>query len=141
MNERLIVFTDDARLLPDLSGSPDVLIISLDSQATSELAATRGLRVRDISEYSEKRFASYDELYGNFEAEMRERLRPKDSLQQSRFLFEVFWDDILLNLVQVTYIEALIQEIFKRENPAHFEFAISDRELDALFRRSVERLS
>jgi len=141
MNERLIVFTDDARLLPDLSGSPDVLIISLDSQATSELTARQGLRVRDISEYSEQRFASYDELYGHFEAELHERLRPKDSLQQSRFLFETFWDDILLNLSQVTYIEALIQEIFKSEKPARFEFAISDRELDALFRRTVERLS
>jgi len=141
MNERLIVFTDDARLLSDLSESPDVLIISLDSQATSELTARGGLRIKDISEYAEKRFTSYDELYGHFEAEMRERLRPKDSLQQSRFLFEVFWDDILLNLSQVHYIEALVQEIFKREKPARFEFAISDRELNALFRLTVERLS
>ncbi len=141
MNERLIVFIDDARLLPDLSGSRDVLVISLDSQAASELAARQGLRVRDISEYSEKRFADYDELYGHFETEMRERLRPKDPLQHSRFLFEVFWDDILLNLTQVNYIEALIQEILTREKPAHFEFAISDRELDALFRRTVEHLS
>jgi hypothetical protein len=141
MNERLIVFIDDARLLPDLSGSPDVLVISLDSQATSELAARQGLRVRDISEYSEKRFASYDELYGRFETDMRERLRPKDPLQQSRFLFEVFWDDILLHLGQVNYIEALVQEILTREKPAQFEFAISDRELNALFRRTVEHLS
>jgi hypothetical protein len=123
-----------------LSGSKDVLVISLDSQATSELAARHGLRVRDISEYCEKRFPSYDELYGHFETEIRERLRPKDALQQSQFLFEAFWDDLLLKLGQVTYIEALIQEILSREKPAHFELAISDRELDALFRRTVERL-
>jgi hypothetical protein len=141
MNERLIVFMDDARLLPDLSGRPDVLVISLDSQAASELAATSGLRVKGISEYAEKPFVSYDELYKHFKADLRERLAPKDPLQQSRFLFEVFWDDILLNLIQVHYIESLIRAIFKGEKPARFEFAIADRELDALFRRLVQDLS
>jgi hypothetical protein len=141
MNERLIVFMDDPRLLPDLSRSPDVLLISLDSQAASELAARQGLPVRDISEYSEKRFASYEELYDHFKAAMRERIRPKDPLQQSQFLFEVFWDDILLNLTPSHYIETLIQEILKREKPTRFGFAISDRELDALFRRIVQHLT
>jgi len=140
MNERLIVFIDDARLLPDRSGSPDTLLISLDSQTTSELAAKPGLRVRSISEYSERRFASYDELYGHFKTDVRERLRPKDSLQQSRFLFEVLWDNILLSLIQTHYVETLIREIFRREKPTRVEFAISDRALDALFRRIVQHL-
>lgn len=141
MKERLIVFMDDPRLLPDLSRSPDVLLISLDSQAASELAAGQGHPVRDISEYSEKRFASYDELYDHFKAAMRERLRPKDPLQQSQFLFDVFWDDILLNLTPSHYIETLIQEILRREKPTRVGFAISDGELDALFRRIVQHLT
>ncbi|HEV8374841.1 MAG TPA: hypothetical protein VGR38_01255 [Candidatus Polarisedimenticolia bacterium] len=141
MSERLVVFMDDARLLPDLSGSPDVLVISLDSQAASELRARQGLRVRDISEYSEKPFANYDELYDHFKSAMRERLEPKDPLQQSRFLFEVFWDDILLTLTPVHYMENLVREIFDREKPTRFEFAISDRELDALLRRIVQHRS
>jgi predicted ATP-grasp superfamily ATP-dependent carboligase len=141
MSERLVAFVDDARLLPDLSGSPDVLVISLDSQATSELAARSGLRVRSISEYSEMHFASYDELYAHFKAALCERLRPKDPLRQSRFLFEVLWDDILLSLIPIHYVETLIQEILHREKPTRVEFAISDRALDALFRTIVQQLS
>ena len=140
MSEKLIVFVDDPRLLPDLSRSPDVLLISLDSQAAGELAASHGLPVRDIAEYSEKRFASYDELYDHFKAAIRERLRPKDAWRQSRFLFEVFWDDILLSLTPVHYIETLIQEILRTEKPTRFEFAIADRELAGLFRRIVQHL-
>lgn len=136
-----MIFTDDAGLLPDLSGGPDVLVVSLDSQAASELAARQDLRVTDIRQYAEARFASYDELYDHYKDAMRERFRPKDPLRQSRFLFEIFWDDILLNLILIHYIEALIAEILEREHPTRFDFAISDRELNALFRLTVERLS
>jgi hypothetical protein len=141
MKERLVVFVDDAGLMPDVSAEPDVLCISLDSQAASELRGRQGLRIRGIAEYAERRFASYDELYDHFKAEMRARLAPKDPLRQSRFLFETLWDDILLSLIHVHYVERLIQEIFTREQPTRVAFAISDRQLDGLFRRIVEHLS
>lgn len=141
MNERMVVFMDDAGLLPDLSGRPDILIISLDRQAASELPARPGVQVRDIAEYSERRFATYDELYDDVKAAIRERVEPKDPLQQSRFLFEALWDDILLELTPIHYIETLIREILTRERPARVVFAIADRRLDALFRGLVQHLS
>lgn len=140
MSERLVAFVDDARLLPDLSASRDVLVISLDSQAASDLAARTGLRVRSIGEYAES-FESYDELYAHFRGEVRERFRPKDPQRQSRFLFEVLWDDILLSLTPTLYVETLILAVLQREKPARVVFAISDRALDALFRRIVEQRS
>jgi hypothetical protein len=146
MSEKLIVFMDDARLVTGLSETTDVLIIALDSQAASELAASergagRQVRIKDASEYAEKRFASYDDLYSHFKAEVRERLRPKDSLQQSRFLFETFWNDTLQNVIEFHYIETLVREILKKEQPTRVEFAVSNRELNALFRRIVQHLS
>lgn len=141
MGEKLVVFMDDVALLPDLSGCRDVLVVSLDTQAASELDSGPSLRVTSISQYSARRFASYDELYDHYKAALRERFRPKDPLRQSRFLFEIFWDDILLNLILVHYVESLIEEILERERPTRFDFAISDLELDSLFRLSVERLT
>jgi hypothetical protein len=141
MNERIVVFMDEAGLVPDLSGSPDVLVIALDTQAASELTARQGVRVRDISEYAEPRFASYDELYDHFKSAIRERVEPKDPLHQSRFLFEALWDDILLNLAPIHYIETLVRAILDRERPARVVFAIADRALGALFRRIVQHLA
>ena len=140
-HDRLVVFMDDATLLPDLSAIQDAVVVSLDAQAASELGTRPALSIRCASEYAEERFPSYDELYDHYEAQLRERLRPKDPLNQSRFLFDAFWDDILLNLVGVCYIEKLIQAVLDREKPTRVEFAISDRELNALFRKIVQRLS
>jgi hypothetical protein len=140
VTERLIVFVDDARLMPHVSGQPDVVVVSLDTQAAHELDGRPGLRVKSISEYAPRPFASYDDLYGYFKDEMRERFAPKDPARQSRFLFEVLWDDILLNLIQVHYIERLVEAVRTREQPTRFEFGIANRELDALFRRIVGRL-
>jgi hypothetical protein len=141
MSERLLVFMDDVGLLPELSGGPDILIVSLDRQAASEVPVRPGVRIRDIAEYAERRFASYEELYDDVKAAIRERVEPKDPLLQSRFLFEALWDDILLELTPIHYIETLIREILAREAPARVGFAIADRRLDALFRGLVQHLS
>ena len=141
MNAKLVVFMDDAELLPDLSETQDVVIISLDSQAASEIAARPGIRIKDFKEFAETRFASYDELYDFFRADLRESLRPKDSTRQSQFLFEAFWDDILLNVTPLHYIEVLIRQVLIAEQPARFEFAISDRQMDSLFRSIVKQIS
>lgn len=141
MTERLLVFMDDAELLPELSESADVLIVSLDRQAASQLSVRPGVRVRDITEYSERCFATYDELYDDVKGAIRERVEPKDSMEQGRLLFEALWDDILLELTPVHYIETLIRETLARETPTRVVFAIADRRLDALFRSLVPRLS
>jgi hypothetical protein len=72
---------------------------------------------------------------------LHERLRPKDPLTQSRFLFDAFWDGILFHLVDVRYIESLVREVLEREKPTRLAYAIADRQLDALFRRIARHLS
>ena len=74
MTEKVLIFLDDAELLPELSGSPGVLVVSLDREAASQLSRRPGLRVRDIVEYSETSFATYDELYENVKGAIRERV-------------------------------------------------------------------
>jgi len=139
MSDRIVAFVDDARLLADLSASPGTVAVSLDTQATRDLAA-KSTCVRSILEYSQS-FPSYDELYAHFETVLRERLRPKDSSRQSTFLFDALWDDILLGLTPTHYVESLVREVLRRERPTRVVFAIADRELDALFRRIVEHAS
>jgi hypothetical protein len=141
MTERMLIFLDDAELLPELSGSPGVLVISLDREATSQLSGRPGLRVRDITEYSERHFATYDELYESVKEAIRARVAPKDATEDGRLLFEALWDDILLELAPVHYTETLIRAVLARESPARVAFAIRDPRLDALFRTIVQHLS
>jgi hypothetical protein len=141
MTEKVLVFLDDAELLPELSESPGVLVVSLDRDAASQVSRRPGLRVRDIAEYSERHFATYDELYEDLKGAIRERVAPKDAMEDGRLLFEALWDDILLQLAPIHYTEALIRAVLARETPARVLFAIADPRLDALFRRLVQHLS
>jgi hypothetical protein len=141
MTEKVLIFLDDAELLPELSGSPGALVVSLDREAASQLSRRPGLRVRDIVEYSETHFATYDELYANVKGAIRERVAPKDATEDGRLLFEAFWDDILLQLTPVHYTETLIRAVLAREAPTRVVFAIADPRLDALFRSVVPHLS
>ena len=141
MTEKMLIFLDDADLLPELSGSPDALVVSLDREAASQLSRRPSLRVRDIAEYSETHFATYDELYENVKGAIRERVAPKDAAENGRLLFEALWDDIVLELTPVHYIETLIRAVLAREAPTRVVFAIADPRLDALFRSLAQPLS
>jgi hypothetical protein len=115
--------------------------VSLDREATSQLSGRPGLRARDITEYSERHFATYDELYESVKEAIRARVAPKDATEDGRLLFEALWDDILLELAPVYYTETLIRAVLARESPARVAFAIRDPRLDALFRTIVQHLS
>jgi hypothetical protein len=135
------VFVDDARLLKGPVRGQEVVIVALDSNAAHEIEPRQGAVVRDLVEYSSHRFESYDELYQHFAPAIRARFEPKDSLRQSRYLFEALWDDILASMIGVHYLEHLIGVVLAREQPARIEYAIADRDLDALVRLTVENLS
>lgn len=141
MTEKVLIFLDDAELLPELSGRPGVLVVSLDREAASQLSRRPGVRVRDIAEYSETHFATYDELYENVKGAIRERVAPKDATENGRLLFEALWDDVLLEFTPVHYTETLIRAVLAREAPTRVVFAIADPRLDALFRGLVQHLS
>ena len=51
MSERLVVFMDDPRLLPDSRGARTSCSSRLDSQAASELAGRPGPPIRDVADY------------------------------------------------------------------------------------------
>jgi len=141
MTEKVLIFLDDAELLPELHGTSDVLVVSLDREAASQLSRRPGLRVRGIAEYSESHFPTYDELYESVKATIRERVAPKDATEDGRLLFDALWDDILLHLAPIHYTETLIGAVLARERPTRVVFVIADARLDALFRRLVRQLS
>lgn len=143
MNQKKIILTDNKKNISRLARLKDFLIISLNSQVTSEIinsGIANKENIKDIGDYIEKKFPTYEELYEHYKPIISKELKSRDEnlTPDTREIKENLMLDFLQLLAPVEYVKDIVRNICKEEHPTEIKYYIDDENLNFIFSNLIK---
>lgn len=145
MNQKKIILTDNKKNISRLARLKDFLIISLNSQVTCEIINERIIdkeNIKDIDDYIEKKFPTYEELYQYYKPIISKELKSRDEnlTPDTREIKENLMLDFLQLLAPVEYVKDIVRNICKEEHPKEIKYYIDDENLNFIFSNLIKEI-
>ena len=139
MNTKTIIIADNIKSILEFARLPEALVISINPYVTHDIRKNDSINTRnikDIQEYIDKDFPTYDELFNYYKPIIEEKLRLRSKSNDS--FFQNLIVGFLHLLTPVEYINDIVTSICKKEKSMNIKLAILDKKLEYIFSGAIK---